>query len=88
MWWMAILKKKFPNWNIIGDYNACLMAIIVDMYASAWTTWTSIGINSITVPKANEITSWINEMDKNMLNEKQLHASNFSFKNEEAIILE
>ena len=30
----------------------------------------------------------INEMDKNTLNEKQLHASGFSFKGEEAIILE
>ena len=87
MWWMATLKKKFFNWNFIGNCNACLMAIIADMYALIWITWTNIGVNNIAVPKTNEIINWINEMDKNTLNGEQLHANDFSPKGEEAIIL-
>ena len=32
--------------------------------------------------------NWTNEIDKNMSNEKQLHANGFSSKGEETIILE
>ena len=88
MWRIAMLKKKFFSWNFIGNCNACSMAIIVDMYALAWTIWTSIGINNIVMLKTNKIINWTNKIDKNTLNGEQLHANGFLFKDEKAIILE
>ena len=40
------------------------------------------------MPKINKIMNWINKIDKNMLSGEQLHASSFSFKDKETIILE
>ena len=88
MWWMAMLRKGFFSWNFIKNCNACSTTIIVDIYTSTWITWTNIETNNITMPKANKVINWTNEINKNMLNKKQLHANGFSFKDKETIILE